>query len=153
MPDFPLGAVVSGLVGGLLTPFIVRWWSRATPPAETSEFDSLGIETLRARNNRIDVVGQILSIGGLLTAFPFYFGPPASNSPWPLGMGFGMMVIFPVTYFWFATRRGGLVRWYEFWRYYELKWGVGLRGLRWLYIPIAALGLVSLVMVLSGFSH
>ena len=153
MQDFPLSAVVSGLVGGLLTPFIVRWWSRATPPAETSEFDSLGIETLRARNNRIDVVGQILSICGLLTAFPFYFGPLASNSPWPLGMGFGMMVIFPVTYFWFATRRGGLVRWYEFWRYYELKWGVGLRGLRWLYIPIAALGLVSLVMVLSGFSH
>lgn len=149
MSDFPLSAIVSGLVGGLLTPFIMRWWSRAAPPARTSEFDSLGIETLRARNDRIDVVGQLLSFCGLLTAFPFYFGSGDTNSPWPLGMGFGMMVILPVTYFWIATRRGGLGRWHEFWRYYELKWGLGLRGLRWVFVPIAALGIVSFVMVLS----
>ena len=150
MPDPTLSAIISGLVGGLLTPLIVRWWSRAAPPAETSAFDSLGMDVLRARNNRIDIVGTVLSFCGLLTAFPFYFGSGKSNSGWPLGMGFGMMVIFPVTFFWLATRHGGLARWHEFWRFYELKWGIGLRGLRWLYVPIALLGIVSSVMVLSG---
>ena len=150
MPDFPLSAIASGVVGGLLAPLIVHWLGRAAPPAETSEFDSLGIETLRARNNQIDVVGQVLSFCGLLTAFPFYFGPLNSESPWPLGMGFGMMAIFPVTYFWIATRGGGLRRWHEFWRYYELKWGVGLRAVRWVFGPLATLGVISLIMVLSG---
>jgi hypothetical protein len=150
VPEFPLSAIVSGLVGGLLTPFVVRWWSRSAPPAKTSEFDELGSERLRARNNRIDVIGTTLSFCGLLTAFPFYFGSAHSNSPWPLGMGFGMMVIFPVTFFWLATRNGGIARWHEFWRFYELKWGVGLRGLRWVYVPIAALGIVSLVMIVAG---
>jgi hypothetical protein len=150
MPHVPLSVVISGLVGGLLTPLIVRWWSRAAPPAETSEFDSLGMDVLRARNNRIDVIGTVLSFCGLLTAFPFYFGPVKSNSGWPLGMGFGLMVILPVTYFWVATRHGGISRWHEFWRFYELKWGVGLRGLQWLYVPIAGLGIVSMIMVLTG---
>jgi len=89
-----------------------------------------------------------LSFCGLLTAFPFYFGPAKSNNPWPVGMGMGMMVIFPVTFIWLATRRGGIARWHEFWRFYELKWGVGLRGVQWIYAPLAALGAVSLVMVL-----
>jgi hypothetical protein len=148
--SIPFSVIVSGLVGGLLTPLIVHWWSRAAPPAETSEFDSLGMGVLRARNNRIDVIGTLLSFCGLLIAFPFYFGSEKSNSWWPIGMGAGMMVIFPVTYFWVATRHGGIARWHEFWRFYELKWGIGLRGLRWLYVPLAGLGIVSLVMVLSG---
>lgn len=135
MPDATFSVILSGLMGALLTPLIVRWWSRAAPPAETSEFDSLGMDALRARNSRIDNVGTVLSFCGLLTAFPFYFNSSATNSWWPLGMGFGMMVIFPVTYFWLATRGGGLARWYEFWRFYEIKWGIGLRGLRWVYVP------------------
>jgi hypothetical protein len=150
MPDPSLSVAVSVAVGGLLTPLIVRWWSRAAPPAETSEFDSLGLDGLRERNNRIDVIASILSFCGLLTAFPFYIGPAKWNSGWPLGMGFGFMVIFPVIYIWLATRHGGVSRWHEFWRFYELKWGIGLRGLRWFYVPVAGLGIVSLVMVLIG---
>jgi hypothetical protein len=143
-----LSVVITGLVGGLLTPLIVRWWSRATPPAETSPFDSLGMEVLRARNNRIDNIGTVFSFCGMLTAFPFYFGGAKSNNFWPVGLAMGMMVIFPVTFFWLATRHGGVARWHEFWRFYELKWGIGLRGLRWVYVPLAGLGLVSLAMLL-----
>lgn len=150
MPDVPLSAIVAGLAGGVLTPLIMTWWRRVTPPADSSEFDALSRDQLHARNNKIDVIGQIASLCGLLTAFPFYFGPQDSNSPWPLGMGFGMMVIFPVTCFWLATRHGGATRWREFWRFYELKWGVSCRSLRWLYVPIGVLGIVSGVMVLSG---
>ena len=148
--DGTLRAIASGLAGGVLTPLIIRWWSRATPPAETSEFDSLGKDELRERNGRIDTIGTFLSFCGLATAFPFYFGAVPTNNGWPLGMGFGMMVIFPVTWFWLATRRGGIKRWHEFWRFYELKWGVGLRGLRWLYVPVGLLGIISAVMVLLG---
>ena len=42
--DGTLRAIAAGLAGGLLAPLIVRWWSRAVPPAETSEFDSLGMD-------------------------------------------------------------------------------------------------------------
>lgn len=150
MPHIPFGVVISGLVGSLLTPLVMRWWGRAAPPAKTSEFDSLGMDVLKKRNNRIDAIGSVLCFCGLLTAFPFYFGPSRSNSGWPIGMGFGFMVIFPVVWVWLATRSGGVARWHEFWRFYELKWGVGFRGLRWVFVPLAALGIVSLVMVLAG---
>jgi hypothetical protein len=147
MPDIPSSAIISGLVGGLLTPLIMYWWKRVAPPAETSDFDAMGIDAQHARNNRIDVVGTVLSFCGLLTASPFYFGPMKTNSFWPLGMGVGMMVIFPLTFFWIATRRGGIARWREFWRLDELKWGVSLRRF---YAPLAMLGVVSLVRMLSG---
>ena len=149
MPKISLGFGISVIASAILTPFIMSWWKRAAPPAKASEFDALGMDALRARNNRIDVIGTALSFCGLLTAFPFYFGRAHWNSPWPIGLGFGMMVIFPVTFFWAATRHGGIGRWREFWRFYELKWGVGIRGVSWVFVPAAILGIVSLVAILS----
>jgi hypothetical protein len=102
---------------------LVKWWARLTPPASESEFDRLDFEALRARN-------------GLAPA-----------TFWLLALGFGLMVLLPVAYVAAVTLPHGAQRFREYWRFYELKWGIGLSGIRWVYIPIAILGLVSFVMV------
>ena len=121
-----------------------------SPPSDLTRFDSIGIEMLTKRNNWIDNIGQVLSFSGLLTAFPFYFGQTESESFWPLGMGFGCMVIFPVSFFALITWRNGYDRWLEFWRYYEIKWGISTGGIKWVYIPIALLGFISMFNILNG---
>jgi len=70
------------------------------------------------------------------------------HSPWPLGLGLGLMVILPTLFILMVTLPQGSVRVREFMRFYETKWGIGIRGLRWIYVPIAMLGLVSLTMLM-----
>jgi len=69
---------------------------------------------------------------------------------WLVGLGFGLMVILPISFFAAVTFRGGAVRHRELWRFYELKWNVSLRSLAWLYIPLAILGVVSFIMVVGS---
>jgi hypothetical protein len=140
--------LVSVLASVVLTPLLVRLWSRLTPPASTSDFDHLDFEMLRKRNGGKDNLATLLSLVGIcLPLVAIYFRLlPATF--WLVGLGFGLMVLLPVTYIAAVTLPDGIQRFHEFWRFYELKWGIGLRGIRLIYIPIAVLGLVSLIMVI-----
>ena len=42
---------------------------------------------------------------------------------------------------------GGLPRFREFWRFYELRWGIGVTGIKLVYIPFAVLGLVAALKI------
>ena len=44
---------------------------------------------------------------------------------------------------------GGVVRFREFWRFYEIKWGIAMNGIRVVYIPISLIGLVSILKIWS----
>jgi len=44
------------------------------------------------------------------------------------------------------TSREGTERFRKFWRYYEVKWGIGLRSIAWVYVPIGALAPVGLML-------
>ena len=133
----------------VLTPLLVMLWARLSPPATTSDFDHLDSDTLRARNGQKDNIATLLSIIGICVPLVVMYLRLAPGSFWLVGLGFGLSVLLPVGYIAAVTLPQGAQRFHEFWRFYELKWGIGLRGIRLVYIPIAILGLVCLVMVIQ----
>ena len=134
----------------VLTPLLVKLWTRLAPPATTSEFDHLGLDALRARNGRTDNIATLLSMIGICVPLVVIYLGLLPPSAWLLGLGFGLMVLLPVGYIGVVMLPHGVERFHEFWRFYELRWGIGLRGIRIVYIPTAILGLISLVMVIHS---
>ena len=41
-------------------------------------------------------------------------------------------------------------RFQEFWRFYEIKYGIGIRGITWVYTPIGLLGIMGPFMIFIG---
>jgi len=67
---------------------------------------------------------------------------------WAVGLMFGLMVGMHFLWICVATIPfGGLARFREFWRFYEIRWGIAMKGIRVVYIPISLLGLVSAVKI------
>ncbi len=131
----------------LLTPIIVYWWSRAFPVHNNPEFAALDHESLKKRNGWIDLIATVMMFVGL--ALPFLPLPfvRKENAMWLAGLAIGSMVIFHFLWVCAATRSFGGRRSREFWRFYELRWGIGIGGIKFVYIPIGMLGLLSAVMV------
>jgi hypothetical protein len=159
-----LGALKSGSIriaphqrsGNLLVPLIMALWKWLAPPARESAFDSMGRDLLAQRNKKLDWLFTALMFVGLMSplsiALMFLKAKP-SNPLLAIGLGassFGLMVARPVLVIALITLREGVGRFREFWRYYEVKWGIGLRGIAWVYVLIGALGPVGLVLMLLG---
>jgi hypothetical protein len=93
---------------------------------------------------------------GLMTPLPLallFLRAKPTNPLCIIGLAavsFGLMVALPVFAIAVITLRKGYSRLWEFWRFYETKWGIGLRGIAWVYIPIGALFPVGLTMMLLG---
>jgi len=144
-----LSPIISGAAAAILTPLIMALWSKMAPPAESSAFDHIDPDDLHDRNNGIDVVCQVLSVTGIFVPLGLMaVGVPPTF--WLVSLGFGLMVILPVSYITAVTYRGGIERFREFWRFYELKWKIGIRSIMWLYIPIAILGVASFIVLAIG---
>ena len=142
----PLSLVLSTVAATLLTPLVVTLWSRAFPPAPLDAQESK--ENLRTRNGWIDAVATIFMFIGLF--FPLVlFGRNFNNvGIWAVGLMFGLMVSMHFLWVCVATIPfGGLARFREFWRFYELRWGIAMKGIRVIYIPISLLGLFSAVKI------
>lgn len=121
--------------------------SAAEVSPEQTERDRASSE-LKRRNNWIDVVSMFLAFAGIVTPMYWYVGGANSHNPWPLGFGFGLMVILPTSFILAVTLPGGRGRFVEFWRFYSLKYGIGTKGLLALYVPFAMLGIVSAIKLL-----
>ena len=121
MPD---GTVAWPLVTSLvLTPVVMTIWRRFT----------------------------ILMIVGLFIPLLLLLASPSKSLSRLLGflaLQFGLMIDLPVAVIAAMTMRQGIKRFQEFWRYYEIKYGIAIRGIAWIYIPIGLLGPIGLVMVL-----
>jgi hypothetical protein len=122
-----------------------------------SEFDSLGSGLLAQRNKVLDGLFTLLMFVGLVlpltVCLVFLRNKPPSSPGVLVGLGllsFGLMVVLPVTVIAAITLRDGASRLREFWRYYEVKWGIGLRGIAWVYIPIATLAPIGLMLIILG---
>ncbi len=143
-----LHIIFPALASLLLTPVIMKYWRKLSPVPTLSKYDKIGQEQLRKRNNKIDILFTILMfIGFMIPSLLYYFQIGPQNG-WPLGLAFGFMIMLPVTVVSIITLREGTDRFNEFWRYYELKWGIGLKGIRLLYITTSVVGLISLFMIL-----
>ena len=53
------------------TPLLIYVWRHFTPPASASEFDTLGLDALRARNKYLDHLFTALMFVGLVTPLAF----------------------------------------------------------------------------------
>lgn len=141
-PSFAL----STFAATLLTPLVVTLWSRAFPPAPLSEQENA--QTLRARNGWIDGIATVFMFVGLFLPLVLFGRNFNAVGIWAVGLMFGLMVSMHFLWVCVATIPfGGLNRFREFWRFYELRWGIGMKGIRAVYIPISLLGLLSVVKI------
>lgn len=140
----------------LIMVLVMMWlWRRLAPPAGHSKFDDLGRDVLIKRNGKLDGMFTALMFVGLispvLVASRLLSGQHKSLFFIGLvALSFGLMVALPVAVVALLTLRRGADRFREFWRFYEIKWGIGLRGIAWVYIPIGMLAPMGLVLMLVG---
>lgn len=74
-----------------------------------------------------------------------------SDLSWPAaGLGFGFMAMFPYVWVCLVTLPFGLWRYQEFWRYYELEYGIGKTGILLVYLPCAATGAISAIVLFNS---
>ena len=76
---------------------------------------------------------------------PFLLFAKRTNTVgWPaLGLAFGGSVVIPWLVICILTLPAGLSRYHEFWRYYEIHYGIGMTGIKVVYVPLAFIGAAS----------
>jgi hypothetical protein len=142
---------ISTAAAAVLTPGIMAMWAKLTPPKPASEFDALGPEALRQRNRWLDHAFTLFMFVGLCYPVPILqkYGSPSNIFPM-IGVAFGSMVVTPVVFVTLCTLPKGIARVREFWRFYETRWGIGLRGIAWVYTFVALVGFGCLIDVVLG---
>jgi hypothetical protein len=138
--------MLSSFAAALLTPLVVTLWSCAFPPAAFG--DSKSTVALRARNGWIDAVATIFMFIGLILPLVLFRHDFSSVGVWAIGLMFGLMVSMHFLWVCIATIPfGRFSRFQEFWRFYELRWGFAMTGIRIVYIPISLFGLYSAIKI------
>lgn len=141
----------AGAVAALLTPLVVYMWQRAFPISSFSQFDLVGRDELQRRNNWIDRTATLLIFVGLASfAIPYTHGAQR-NDPIGAALGFGLMMWLPAAFVIAVTLPRGINRFREFLRWYELKWGIGIRGITYVYVPLFVLAALALAYVLHRY--
>lgn len=136
------------VVGAVLPPLGMRLLAELFPPRPHRLFPSL--ESLRARNGWINAIACILFVGGFFLPF-LLLRDQVNEIGWPvIGLGFGGAVVVAYAWICLATLPFGLWRYQEFWRYEQLHNGVGAAGLYVIFVPPAAFGILSAIVVLGG---
>lgn len=134
------------VISAIATPRIIVVWGLAFPPSEKSRFNKFSAEELKKRNNLLEVITQWSSLLGI--AFPLlYFneGELDAFGLWVVGFAFGSMVAIPCLIVSLVTLPKGRERFFEYWRFYELKYGIGIKSI--LVLIVFSLGLLGLSAV------
>ena len=126
-----------------LTPLIMMLWGKLSPPKELSNWEP-SFEELTKRNRLFNGIACVLCLVGICLPLFLFNQVPEQVHGWLVGLGFGLMVMLPVLFISLVTLPKGLARFYEFWRFYELHYKIGLKGIMVVYIPIMILGVVSI---------
>lgn len=137
-----MSPIVIAFLSATLTPVLMTLWGKMSPVKELSAWEP-SFDTLKRRNNIIDGVACVLCLIGIGVPLPLMQYIPEGTHMWAVGLGFGLMIILPVLFVTLVTLPFGIGRFLEFWRFYELKYKIGIRGIMVLYIPLMVLGVVS----------
>ncbi len=131
----------------VLTPLIMLLWGAIFPVRGDSEFQQYDLASLRPRNRWINNISLLLHFVGMFLPFPFLIERSKSNpefDPWMIALIFGSMVLFPFLFITAITLPQGIKRFREYWRFYELHYGIGILGIKIVFIPIGLAGIISL---------
>ncbi len=131
------------------TPLIMRALAKAFPVRTDADTQDISPKLLHSRNNWIDNVACFLAIVGICAPLPLYAYVLDKHNPWGVGFGFGLMVILPTLWVATITLPKGVARWVEFWRFYERKYKINLRGVTYIFVPIAVLGVISACKIMK----
>jgi len=134
-----------------VAPLLMAGLMRLFPVKSIFAEGTRDFEILRKRNNWIDVVACVICLIGLWSAVVLYVTGMDSRDPWGLAFGFGMSVLAPLLWISAVTLPGGKWRFAEFWVFYEVKYKVNWKGLAVVFVPLAALGVVSACVITSRF--
>ncbi|WP_444916858.1 hypothetical protein [Microbulbifer sp. JMSA003] len=137
-----MSTAITIFLSATLTPIIMVFWGRLSPARELSEWEP-SFEELTKRNRLLNGIACVFCLAGIFAPLPLFNYLPEEVHGWLVGLGFGLMIILPVLFISLATLPRGISRFYEFWRFYELHYKIGLKGIMAVYIPLMALGLVS----------
>lgn len=138
-----MNTIAVAFLSATLTPLIMLLWGALSPVRQQTAWEP-SFEQLSKRNWLINGIACAFSLAGIFTPLPLLSHFPESVHGWLVGLGFGLMVILPVLFISLVTLPYGLARFYEFWRFYELKYKIGIKGIMVVYIPIMVLGVVSI---------
>jgi hypothetical protein len=89
-------------------------------------------------------------VGLMSFVFPYAQGTPP-NDPIGGALGLGLMMWLPGSFVMAVTLPHGTTRFREFLRWYELKWGIGIRGITYVYVPFFVFGAAALCYALQWF--
>ncbi|CAA0117798.1 Uncharacterised protein [BD1-7 clade bacterium] len=121
-------------------------WGRLCPVREISDSE-LSFEELVKRNQLLNGIGCGLCFAGISIPLALFDHVPEKVHWWLVSLGFGFMVILPFLFISLVTLSKGLARFYEFWRFYELHYKIGIKGIMAVYIPLMMLGLLSIYQI------
>jgi hypothetical protein len=149
--------IITGLAGGYLSDRLFK----LIPPKKNSEFDCIRWEQLRSRNNWIEICGSVIFLGGWVAIPVFYYAGAAAHNEikdgvvllrtgWQIGFWLCFPVFLVLLFVAIVTLWQGFTRFREYWRFHELKHRTRLAALLALYIPSAALGVISAFMLFVG---
>jgi hypothetical protein len=144
--DTPWRIALSIFAATLLTPIITRALSHALPPRQS---DTVEADSLTRRYRSLERWSQLAAVIGVVGAIAFVILLRVGNTPWLLGVVFGWPVLVAVLFIGIFTLPHGLSHWLEFWRFYQLRYGITLRFLAPLYATFCALGVASTAVLLS----
>ncbi|TNZ55559.1 hypothetical protein CGK45_22995 [Vibrio parahaemolyticus] len=137
----------------VLTPIIIILWAKFFPVAENDEFNFLSQDTLKEKNKWINNISVFLHFVGLVLPIPLISKVSENNPelvPWGIALIFGSMVLIPLIFVSMVTLPRGVKRFREYWRFYELHYGIGIKGIKVVFIPIGLVGLLSLFKVANA---
>ncbi len=132
------------IISAIATPLIIVVWGLVFPPSEKSRFNKFSAEELKNRNNLLEVITQWSSLLGI--AFPLLYFTESELDAfglWVVGFAFGSMVAIPCSIVTLVTLPKGRERFFEYWRFYELKYGIGIQSILVLIVFSLALLIVS----------
>jgi hypothetical protein len=136
--------LISGLLGNTLAEIV----SKLAPPRKKSEFDQLGIDTLRRRNNYLYVTAGGTFTAIFLAIFVSLIAGAWTHDGWQIGLMFGLpfSVMFLFVLCIGVLKGVGRVR--EFLHFCEIKTKFNIHVLIWPQVPFVLLGFVSLYKLL-----
>jgi hypothetical protein len=102
---------------------------------------------LKKRNGWIDAIATLMTFIGLLLPFPLIHAISEDRVGYLFPLALGLAVACPFAWVCAVTLPTGRARFREFWRFYELRWGIGMRGIKLVYVPLGALGAGAAVML------
>jgi len=126
-----------------LTAAIIRGLGKLWPVPTADQASTDLYDQLTARNQWVNTVAELLCLMGVILGVALPIWAKRAVNGWDVAVLFGLATALPLLWIVAATAARGRTRRKDFWRWYSLRYGVdSTQVVRWVYVPLIALGLI-----------